>query len=56
MNSLYKIFYFHTVKWFQVLLFSINNSIEQYSLICPELNGSQHSYVIPTIQPLHIIQ
>ena len=39
-----------TVKWLQVLLFNINNSIQHYSFICTQSNGSKYSKVSWTIQ------
>ena len=41
-----------TVKWLQVLLFNTNYSIEHYSFICTQLNGSKYCYVSLTIQIL----
>ena len=56
MNSLQVIFsnnpnviYLPTVKWFQVLLFKINNAIQHYSFVYTELNGYKYYYVKPTI-------
>ena len=43
------IIYLQTVKWLQVLLFNTNHSIQQYSLICSQTNGSKYCYVIPII-------
>ena len=40
----------YTLKKFQVLLFSTNNSIQHYSFICTQLNGSKYWYVSITIQ------
>ena len=40
----------HTAKEFQILLFPTNNSIQHYSLICTQLNGSKYCYVSLTIQ------
>ena len=42
--------YFYTVKWFQFLLFSTNNSIQHYSFVCTQLNGSKYCYVSLKIQ------
>ena len=47
--------FFHAVKWFQVLLFNLNYSIQCYSFICPQLNGSKYSYVSLTIQITSVI-
>ena len=35
----------HTVKWFQILLFNTNTSIQHYSFIYTLLNGSKYSYL-----------
>ena len=40
----------HTVKKFQVFLFSTNNSIRRCSFVCIQLNGSKDSYISLTIQ------
>ena len=40
----------HTVKEFQVLLFNTNNSIQHYSFIGTELNGSKYCYASLNIQ------
>ena len=32
----------HTVKWLQVLQFNTNCSIQQYSFVCTQLNGSKY--------------
>ena len=32
----------HTVKWFQVLLFSISTSFQHYSFVCTRLYGSMY--------------
>ena len=34
-----EIFLFHTVKWFQVFLSLMNNSINYLSFVCTQLNG-----------------
>ena len=33
-------------KWFQVLLVNTNDSIQHYSFVCMQLNGSMYCYVI----------
>ena len=40
----------YTVKCFQVLVFNTSNSIQCYSFICAQLNGSNHCFVILIIQ------
>ena len=40
----------HTVKWFQVFLSNTNNSINYYSFISSQLNGSKYCYVSLTNQ------
>ena len=40
----------HTVKEFQVLLINTDNSIQHYSFISTQLNGSKYCYVSLTIQ------
>ena len=40
-----------TVKWFQqILVFNTDQSIQNYSFIYPQLNGSKYWYVSLTIQ------
>ena len=39
-----------TVKWLQILLFNTNYSIQHYSFICTQLNGSKCCYIALTIQ------
>ena len=34
----------HTVKWLQVLRFNINYSIQYYSFVCSQLNGSKYNF------------
>ena len=36
------IYCLHIVKWFQVLLFSTNNSIQNYLFIYSQLNGFKY--------------
>ena len=45
-----ELFFSHTVKEFQVLLFNTNNSIHYYSFICTQLSSSKYCYVSLTIQ------
>ena len=45
-----EVIFFHIVKWFQVLLCNTNYSLQHYSFICSQLNGSKYSYVSLTIQ------
>ena len=40
----------HIVKWFQVLLFNINDSLPCYSFVCVKLNGFKYCYLIVVIQ------
>ena len=40
----------YITKWFQVLLFNTYNSIQHYSLICTQSNGSKYCYIIAIIQ------
>ena len=37
------------VKWFQVLLFNTNNSVQHYSFVYRQLNNSKYGYVIVII-------
>ena len=40
----------HLFAHIEILLFNTGYSIEHYSLICTQLNGSKYCYVIPIIQ------
>ena len=42
--------------WFQVLLFNITFSIQHYSFICTQTNGSKYCNVIPIIQFKRMVQ
>ena len=42
--------YYHTVKWFQVLLFNTNYSIQYYSFICTQVHSFKYFYLAITIQ------
>ena len=44
------------VKWLQELLFNTNYSIENYSYIWTQSNGSKYFYVIPIIQFTHTVK
>ena len=44
------IIYLLTVKCLQVLLFNTNSSLQHYSFVCSQLNGSECCYVSLTIQ------
>ena len=46
-NNLFEHLYcycFSTVKWFQLLQFNINNSIQYKSFVCRQLNSYKYSY------------
>ena len=43
--TMIKIIYFrHTVKELQILLFNTDDSIQNYSFVCTQLNDSQYYY------------
>ena len=39
----------HTVKWFQVLLFNINNPNQYLSFVCMHVNGFKYCYLTPIL-------
>ena len=49
-------FRLHIIKWFQVFQSNTNNSIQDYSFICCQLNGSNYSYVIAMISVLKAVE
>ena len=46
----------HAVKWFQVLLFNIDITIQHYSFICAQSNGFKYCYVILIILLWHTVK
>ena len=50
-----ELIFWNTVKWFQILISNMNNSIYYWSFVCMQLNGFNYCFVTATIKHLSLV-